>query len=259
MWRHAIIQDMNQPKTASTPLIFAHRGVSALAPENTLAAFQLALELGADGIELDVMLSADKELVVIHDSTVERTTDGTGKVSEMPYAVLRELDAGTKFGEPFAGEHLPTLAEVFELVGNKMLINVELKNYHAPFDDLAKHVVLLINKHGLQTTTLLSSFNPLNAHKARSLNPSIPFGLLTAPGKAGALLRGPIGRVFGYQALHPYYEDVTTQMVESLHKHDKQCNVWTVDDPEALIAMKQFSVDAVICNNPVVARKILEG
>ncbi len=249
---------MKFPKAPSKPLIIAHRGASALAPENTLAAFQLALNLGADGIELDVMLSKDDQLVVIHDSTVNRTTDGSGKVPEMTWDQLSKLDAGSKFGEQFMGEHLPTLDEVFELVGNKMLINVELKNYHAPLDDLAEYVVRLIEKHGLQKTIILSSFNPLNAQKARTLHPSIPFGLLTEPGLFGALFRGPFGRLFGYQALHPYYKDVTQRMVDSLHARGRDCNVWTVDDPQAIIRMKQFGVDAIICNDPAAARTILE-
>ncbi len=249
---------MHQPISPSKPLIIAHRGASALAPENTLAAFQLALEQGADGIELDVMLSLDKELVVIHDTTVNRTTNGVGKVPEMRYAQLREFNAGNRHDARFQREHLPTLAEVFDLVGNKMLINVELKNYHAPFDDLAQHVVRLIEKHGLQKTSLLSSFNPLNARKARSVNPSIPFGLLAEPGVLGGLFRGPMGRWYGYQALHPYYKDVTARLIESLHKRGKQCNVWTVDEPQDLLAMKQYGVDAVICNDPAGARAILE-
>jgi glycerophosphoryl diester phosphodiesterase len=258
-WRHAIIQVMEKPKTHSHPLIIAHRGASALAPENTLAAFRLALELGADGIELDVMLSADKQLVVIHDVTVDRTTNGTGKVPELAYTQLRDLDAGIKFAKAMVGEHLPTLSEVFDLVGDKMLINVELKNYHAPFDDLAEHVVRLIDAHGLTKSTILSSFNGLNARKARALNPSIPFGLLTEPGIFGAVMRGPVGQLFGYQALHPYYKDVTEQMVQALHKREQQCNVWTVDDPKALLKMKQYWVDAVICNDPAAARTLLEG
>ena len=107
------------------PLIYAHRGASALAPENTLAAFLLAQRLGADGIELDVMFTADKQLIVIHDDTVDRTTNGHGKVAEMPLAALRELDAGSYFGEAFRGEKLPTLAEVYEALGGKLRINVE--------------------------------------------------------------------------------------------------------------------------------------
>lgn len=250
---------MNPKKKSTIPLIFAHRGASALAPENTLSSFRLAKELEADGIELDVMLSSDKQLVVIHDTTVNRTTNGLGKVPAMTYNELRKLDAGCRFGEQFKGEHLPTLSEVFEVVGKDMIINVELKNYHAPLDDLAVHVVRLIEQFGLQDTTLLSSFNPLNASKARATNPAIPFGLLTEPGWMGGLFRGVVGRAFGYQALHPYSKDANVRMVELLHRQSKQCNVWTVDDPAELLRMRDLGVDAVICNNPSAARAILEG
>lgn len=250
---------MNWKNKHTLPLVIAHRGASALAPENTLAAFELALELNADGIELDVMLSSDDELVVIHDVSVDRTTNGIGKVPQMTYAQLRELDAGSKFGEAFSGQHLPTLSEVFESVGGKMLINVELKNYHAPFDDLAARVVRLIERFGLQESVLLSSFNPFNAAKARKINDSISFGLLTEPASLGALLRGPVGRLFGYQALHPYYKDVNLKMVETLHQRDKQCNVWTVDDPKIIKQLQGWGADAIICNDPAAARESLEG
>jgi len=106
---------MSQPNVT----IFAHRGDSAHAPENTLAAFELAAERGADGIELDAKLTADGEIVVIHDPAVDRTTDGTGMVAEMSLAALRELDAGSWFGDTFKGEQIPTLAEVFEAVGKR--------------------------------------------------------------------------------------------------------------------------------------------
>ena len=125
-----------EEENRSRPLIYAHRGASALAPENTLAAFLLAQRLGADGIELDVMLTADNQLIVIHDDTVDRTTNGHGKVAEMPLAALRDLDAGSYFGEAYRGEKLPTLAEVYEALGGKLRINVELKNYAHPLDAL---------------------------------------------------------------------------------------------------------------------------
>ncbi|MBP7032508.1 MAG: glycerophosphodiester phosphodiesterase [Chloroflexi bacterium] len=239
------------------PLIYAHRGASALAPENTLAAFLLALQAGADGIELDVMLSQDKELLVIHDSTVDRTTDGSGKVAEMPLAALRELDAGTRFGEEFRGEKLPTLAEVFETVGGKMRINVELKNYARPFDDLTRRVIKLTEQFHLEESVLLSSFNPINLSKAHNINPKIQRGLLVSP--ADQRMLGGLGRLFPYQALHPYYEDVTREMTEQLHARGKQLNTWTVDDPQALLRLRAFGVDGIICNNPAAARAVLEG
>jgi glycerophosphoryl diester phosphodiesterase len=118
------------------------------------------------------MLSRDKELVVIHDSTVDRTTDGTGKVADMPLAALRELDAGAHFGEAFrGGKNCLTLTEVFETVGGKMRINVELKNYAHPMDDLTRRVIALAERFQLEDSVLLSSFNPINLSKARRQNP----------------------------------------------------------------------------------------
>jgi len=228
-----------------------------LAPENTLAAFLLALQAGADGIELDVMLSQDKELLVIHDSTVDRTTDGSGKVAEMPLAALRELDAGTRFGEEFRGEKLPTLAEVFETVGGKMRINVELKNYAQPLDDLTSRVIALTERFHLADSVLLSSFNPINLSKARRQNPKIRRGLLVSPGDR--LMLGAGGRLFPYHALHPYYEDVTPEMAADLRARGKQLNTWTVDDPQALLRLHSIGVDGIISNNPAAARAVLEG
>lgn len=228
-----------------------------MAPENTLAAFLLALQAGADGIELDVMLSQDKELLVIHDSTVDRTTDGSGKVAEMPLAALRELDAGTRFGEEFRGEKLPTLAEVFETVGGKMRINVELKNYAQPLDDLTSRVIALTERFHLADSVLLSSFNPINLSKARRQNPKIRRGLLVSPGDR--LMLGAGGRLFPYHALHPYYEDVTPEMAADLRARGKQLNTWTVDDPQALLRLHSIGVDGIISNNPAAARAVLEG
>lgn len=150
---------MSQEKTPKKPLIIAHRGASALAPENTLAAFALALKQGADGIELDVMLTRDKELAVIHDASVDRTTNGNGLVAEMTLADLRKLDAGSKFSPDFAGEPIPTLRQVLELTGSRILVNIELKNYAHPLDALTECVIRLVQELGLSQSVLLSSFN----------------------------------------------------------------------------------------------------
>ncbi|NIV29434.1 MAG: glycerophosphodiester phosphodiesterase, partial [Anaerolineae bacterium] len=109
------------------PLNFAHRGASHQAPENTLAAFLLASELGADGIELDVQLSRDGEIVVIHDFVLDTTTDGAGPVRERTLAELKELDAGHRFDSAYAGQEIPTLQEVIDAVGHRLLLNIELK------------------------------------------------------------------------------------------------------------------------------------
>src|SRR4030042_5766395 len=117
------------------PTIFAHRGSSVHAPENTLAAFKLAIDQHADGIELDTKLSADGQVVVMHDDTVDRTTNGTGRIKSLTLHELKRLDAGSKFDPSFHAERIPTLAEVFETVGGKIFINVALATYTSPTDD----------------------------------------------------------------------------------------------------------------------------
>ncbi len=247
------------PTANHTPLIIAHRGDSANAPENTLAAFRLALENGADGIELDVMLSADQKLVVIHDDMLERTTNGHGKVGDMPVAALRELDAGSWFDPKFKGEPIPLLDEVFAELGSKFLINVELKNYKTPKDQLPDLVVALVKKHGLNHSVLLSSFNARNLPRAKSLAPEIRTGLLTLPGLLGLPMRGFWGRRFGADDLHPYYRDVSPKMVHSRHKLGQKVSVWTVDAPDELRRMQALGVDMIFCNDPAHARQVLEG
>ena len=242
----------------ATPLIVARRGDSANAPENTLASFRLALANGADGIELDVMFSADQKLVVIHDDTLDRTTNGHGLVGATPSDAIRELDAGSRFEEKFKGEPVPLLDEVFAEFGGKFLINVELKNYKTPKDQLPDFVVALIKKHGLSESVMLSSFNARNLPRAKALAPEIRTGLLTLPGILGLPMRGVLGRRYAADDLHPFYRDVSARLVQSRHNLGQRVNVWTVDEPEDLRRMQSFGVDMIICNDPSHARRILE-
>src|SRR3990172_9288447 len=128
------------------PLIFAHRGASAHAPENTLAAFRRALDDGSPAIEFDVKLSADGHAVVIHDQTVDRTTDGHGRVRELTLEQLKALDAGGWFDSAFRGERIPTLDEVLASLDRRALMNIEFTNYASPFDGLVPKVTLLVKK-----------------------------------------------------------------------------------------------------------------
>ncbi len=241
------------------PLIIAHRGASALAPENTLAAFRLAKEQGADGIELDVMLSADMRLVVHHDQSVSRTTNGQGKVAELSWEQMKHLDAGSKFGDAFAGEPIPLLEDVFEELGGQFLINVELKNNANPRNNLSELVGKLIQKTNLQDSVFLSSFSGNNLLKAEALAPEIRRGLLVLPGLAGRPYRGRFGKRFHYDALHPFFADAKPNLVERMHLEGKQVNVWTVDKPEDLLLMRVHGIDMVICNDPANARRVYEA
>jgi glycerophosphoryl diester phosphodiesterase len=240
------------------PVIFAHRGASAHAPENTLAAFQLAVQHGAGAIELDAKLSSDGEVVVIHDSSVNRTTGGAGKVSEKTLAELKAYDAGSWYSPEFAGEPIPTLAEVFEQVGQQLLINVELTNYAAPNDDLVQQVINLVRKYHLEESVIFSSFHPINLLKAKRLLPEVPVAILALAGGAGALSRSFIGRWISPVLVHPYFTDVNAGWIQRQHALGRKVNVWTVNDPEVMRTLVQWKVDGIITDDPRLARQVVE-
>lgn len=238
------------------PVIFAHRGASAHAPENTLAAFQLALTQQADAIELDVKLSADGQVVVIHDATVDRTTNGTGRVKDLSLAELRALDAGSFFSEKFQGEKIPTLDEVFETVGKRTFINVELTNYNTRRDQLVETVCMTVKKHQLQKRILFSSFLISNLSKARSYLPDVPRGLLALNGVLGSWARS-FGFAFGkYQALHPYLKDMTQQEALRVHRLRRRVHVWTVNDEQDMRRLFSWGADGIFTDDPELAVRV---
>jgi len=240
------------------PAIIAHRGASAYAPENTLASFELALRQGADAIELDAKLSADGQVVVIHDHTVNRTTDGFGRVKDLSLAELRKLDAGSHFDITYQGEPIPTLDEVFKAVGQLTFINVELTNYQSWSDSLPARVAAMVKRHKLQRRVFFSSFNPLALIQIRRLVPEAPTGLLALPGKSGAWARSWPGRLVGYHALHPEAGDVTEALVESVHRREQRVFVWTVNREEEMRRLFSNGVDGIFTDDPLLALQARE-
>ena len=238
------------------PIIFAHRGASAHAPENTLAAFELALAQGADGIELDAKLSADGHVVVIHDATVDRTTGAHGRVKDMSRSDLQALNAGSFFSSNFSAEKIPTLEEVFDTLGKRLFINVELTNYNTPRDHLVESVCMLVKKFNLQKRVMFSSFYALNLSKARSYLPEVPCGLLAFPNLLGAWARS-FGFAFGkYAALHPYLKNVTPQQVQRVHRLKGRVHVWTVNTEADMQRLFGWGVDAIFTDNPQLAVRV---
>lgn len=236
------------------PFYFAHRGASAHAPENTLAAFELALKQGAPAIEFDVKLTADRHVVIHHDQTLDRTTDGSGSISKQPLSALRELDAGFKFSEEFRGEKIPTLEEVFEFLGGKIFMNVELTNYASPFDGLVDEVVKLVKKHGLEEQVLFSSFFPTNLIRVRRLLPSVPRGQLFLPGGSGWWQR-LAASFMSLQAEHPFQGDVSAAVVQRAHAKNRRVYAWTVNDPAAMTSLRTLGVDAIFTDDPLLANQ----
>ncbi|NJC95896.1 MAG: glycerophosphodiester phosphodiesterase [Anaerolineae bacterium] len=243
-------------ESLTRPVIFAHRGASAHAPENTLAAFDLALTQGADGIELDVKLSADGHVVVIHDPTVDRTTGAHGNVKDITLAELRALDAGSFFSEQYKGEKIPTLEEVFETVGKRTFINVELTNYNTPRDHLVETVCMLVKRFGLQKRVLFSSFFVSNLSRTRGYLPDVPRGLLALNGLLGAWARS-FGFAFGnYQALHPNLKDATHQQVQRVQRLGRRIHVWTVNAEQDMRRLFDWGVDGIFTDDPQLAVRV---
>jgi len=240
------------------PTIFAHRGASTYAPENTLAAFELAILQKADSIELDVKLSSDDQVVVIHDQTVDRTTNGTGCVRDLPLAALLELDAGSHFDTAYKGESIPTLSQVFETVGRKVFINIELTNYSSPSDSLPEKVAELTNDHGLANNVLFSSFHPTVLRRIHRLLPTVPIGFLTHPGLPGILARTWFGRsMVSYQALHPELRDASQELIKNMHQAGHRVHVYTVNQVEDMKKLFSYGVDGIFTDDPIRARDAL--
>ncbi len=245
-------------KQFQKPLIIGHRGACAHAPENTIASFKLAIEHQADFIELDAKLSLDGEVVVIHDQTVDRTTNGSGTVNQLTLAQLKELDAGGKFDSKFTGEKIPTLDEVFKAVGKEILINVELTNYSSQRDNLIPKVAELVKSNGMQERVLFSSFMPGNLKWMHKLLPDAPVALLCLEGFAGSFSRSVFCKGISPNIIHPYLADVNETYVSREHKRGRRVHTWTVNDPEDVARMIKAGVDGIFTDDPLASRKIME-
>jgi glycerophosphoryl diester phosphodiesterase len=239
---------------AKGTLVFGHRGASAYAPMNTIPAFELALQQGADGIELDVHLSGDKHLIVLHDFTVDHTTDGSGPAKSMTLAELKALDAGYKFEERFRETRIPTLDEVFAAVGGKILFNVEIKSITEDTDGVEQVTADCIQRHGLQESVIISSFNPLALQRFRAILPEVAIGYLYAPSYT---FFPEVMDALPHEAIHPYHESIDAAVVERAKKSGQVINTWTVNDPAQAVKLRDIGVHGIITDKPDVIRKAL--
>lgn len=237
------------------PLIAAHRGASAAAPENTLAAFRAAIDLGADVIELDVQRTADGHLIVIHDPTVDRTTNGQGAVASYSLAALKALDAGGWFSPRFASERLPTLQEAVETVGSAAGLFIEIKQGPVFDDGIEVVVAAVIRDAGLVARCEVSSFDHFSVRRIKDHAPEVACGILYE-----ARLIDPFGaaRLAAAEIVHPYWALSTPELVEEAHRLGYGVVVWTVNDPEAMARLAASGVDAIVTDVPDVLRRVLD-
>jgi len=232
------------------PLIFAHRGASKAAPENTLPAFEAAIRLGADGIELDVQYSSDGALVIFHNDTLGKTSDGAGRVTAHTLAELRALDAGSWFGPSFAGTRIPILDEALDLMKGKLLVNVELKVLGTLRSGMGADAVKAIRAHGMADQVVISSFNPFALHQAKGAGPQIECALLLAHDLPGWMRWGFTRRYSRADGLHPDFEMVNEAYMAEARQLGMPVRVWTVDDEAEMHRLIALGVDSIITNVP---------
>lgn len=254
-WHAIILRMLN---SLPIPAIFAHRGASAHAPENTMSAFELAIQQGADAIELDAQLSADRKAVVIHDHSLGRTTPAQGKVAEMSLGELTTLDAGSFFDIQFSGERIPSLEAVLERFGQRIFINIELKNELSPLNDLPQVVADLVVKYRLQRQVLISSFNPIALLRVRLREPGLWRATLAHAGHKSLLVRLFSPFIGHCQATHAHINDVTPELIAKAHLKGQRLHAYTVNQIEDLERLFGWRLDGVFSDDPALARQCLE-
>lgn len=239
-------------------LNIAHRGFSGKYPENTMLAFRKAIEIGADGIELDVHFSKDGELVVIHDETLDRTTDGKGFVVDYTYDELLKLDASAGFKGVYGVNRIPTLREVFELIKpvNGFICNIELKTGFNVYPGIEKAVLALIDEFNLRDRIIISSFNHFSVKRFKALASDVKCGFLEGD---WILDFGKYTREHGMECVHPRHITVTEETAPEILENGIEINTWTVNDEKDVIRLYDLGVNAVIGNFPDIVKETLES
>jgi glycerophosphoryl diester phosphodiesterase len=234
-------------------LVVAHRGASRYAPENTLAAFRLALAQGAWAVECDVRRTRDDRLVVIHDATVDRTTDGSGLVTALPLDAIRGLDAGRWFGAEFTGERVPLLEEVLALIRGRALIQVEIKNEATTAKGIEARVVSTLVDTGMEGEALVMSFDHESVRIVRSLRSDVATGILYAARPAD--LAGS-ARKAGATALCLEWASLDADVMAQARGAGLGVCVWTVDHEAVFRRCHELGVDAVASNDPLLLLRL---
>lgn len=242
---------MNQEKTK----VWAHRGASGYAPENTLDAFQKAVEMGADGIELDVQMTKDGKLVVIHDETIERVSNGTGWVKDYTYEELKKFNFNKTHPE-YEKEEIPTLEQVYRLMKpTNLTINVEIKTGIVFYPEIEERVLELTERLDMSNRVIYSSFNHYTIRKIKELKPEAKTGMLYEDGIIDAV--DYACDVVKADALHPSgYNVLYPGFLKKCRERGRLLHVWTINEEKHMRLLCEAGADAIITNYPDIAKKI---
>ena len=227
---------------------FGHRGYSGNYPENTMLAFQKAIEAGAAGIELDVQFSKDGRLVVIHDETLDRTTTGSGWVKEHTLEELKALDASYKFSGQYGVNPIPTLCEVLDYMSDKDAVtNIEMKTGVFEYEGIEEAVLNCIRKHNVSDKVIISSFNHYSVLRMQKLAPDLKCGLLT---DCWLIDAGKYVHNLGIPCYHPAFRNLTPEITAEIKQYGLEINTWTVNTVEDFKQLESLGIDVAIGNYP---------
>ena len=238
MWNH---------RAAGRARVFGHRGAMGYAPENTMASFRRAVELGVDAVELDVHLTADDAVVVIHDPFLERTTNGRGAVRAHTLDQVRELDAGAHFGPEFAGERVPTLGEVLAWARERCVVDVEIKGGPAPYPGIAERVVELLTEHAMLDRSIVISFDHPTVRRVKSLAPGLATGVLYSCRPIDPVA---LAGAAAADALLPHWSYCAAEDVERAHAAGLSVHPWATSEAGEIRALLAMGVDSIASNHP---------
>jgi glycerophosphoryl diester phosphodiesterase len=231
-------------------LVLGHRGAAAEAPANTAQAFRRAMEAGADGVELDVHLTRDGQVVVVHDDAVTLAPGVTAVVRALTLAQVREVDAGD-------GERIPTLDEALEAAGPEAIVNIELKGASATTEGLERAAVRTVYAHGMSRRVIVSSFNPFRLWRVGRLDPELPRAMLHGPGTPVFVRDLWFLPLVQPDALHPHYSLVDEAYMARARRWGVRVNAWTVNDPAEVQRLLDLGVDGVITDDPRGMREVV--
>ncbi len=236
----------------SFPLIVAHRGYSALAPENTLVALRMALDAGAPACEVDVHLTADDQLVVMHDHTVDRTTDGSGAIRDMAVDELRSLDAGAWKDPKYAGEPVPLLTEVLDLMRDRAHLILEIKD-----DRIEEHVAHVLAGECAVPRVTIVSFSYDTCRRMRQILPGLAVLWLIGGGERGADELATLALEGGLQGLSVHHKIVTEGFFDVLLRRGLSLWAWTVNDDEEARRLAALGIPSITSDDPVALARAL--
>lgn len=234
----------------------AHRGFSGPFPENTLLAFQKAIEVGADGNEFDVHLTRDGVPVIHHDEHLERTTNGTGLIGDYSFDELKQLDASARYTDLFAVQRIPSLREYFELVdGINVISNIELKNSVIQYPEIEQRVLALIDEFNCRENVIVSSFNHYSIRLFKELAPDVQIGILE---ESWLINPGEYAKSLNAEYYHPEFHSLTDEIVQNLRENRIKINAWTINEKSDMQKSIELKLDGVITNHPDIFAQILQ-